>query len=233
MSHNIDEVTPIGQIARKYPSAIAVFEELDIDYACKGGRSLAEAARASGFETGTVLEALEAVIPAGPAIEPRVSDLLHTIVTEHHRFEAARFRDLAARIESPAFANVFAARIRTILTELASSVSAHMLREETNLFPRIEELDLRPHKVRAGSISRPLLNEFIEHDVVCERIEKIRELALRLRNVEGSDVQLLDELDEFYRAVHRHIHLENNVLIPLVIDLENRLKASRQADRAI
>ena len=65
----------------------------------------------------------------------------------------------------------------TILTELASSVSAHMLREEKNLFPRIEELDLHPHKVRAGSISRPLLNEFIEHDVVHERIATIRELS--------------------------------------------------------
>jgi regulator of cell morphogenesis and NO signaling len=233
MSHNIDEVTPVGQIARKYPSTIAVFEELDIDYACKGGRILADAARAAGFETGTVLEALEAVIPSAPAIEPRVSELLHRIVTEHHRFEAARFRDLAARIESLAFANVFGARVRTILTELSSTVSAHMLREEKSLFPRIEELDLHPHKVRAGSISRPLLNEFVEHDVVHERIAKIRELVLRLRNVEGSDVQLLDELDEFYRAVHRHIHLENNVLIPLVLDLENRLKASRQADLAV
>ena len=233
MSHNIDEVTPVGQIARNYPSTIAVFEELDIDYACKGGRSLAEAARAAGFEAGAALEALEAVIPAGPAIESRVSDLLHTIVTEHHRFEAARFRDLAARIESPAFANVFAARLRTILTELASTVSEHMLREEKNLFPRIEELDLHPHKVRAGSISRPLLNEFIEHDIVHERIAKIRELALRLRSMEGPDVQLLDEIEELYRAVHRHIHLENNVLIPLVIDLENRLKASRQANLAV
>ncbi|MGZ5476407.1 MAG: hemerythrin domain-containing protein, partial [Thermoanaerobaculia bacterium] len=87
--------------------------------------------------------------------------------------------------------------------------------------------------VRAGSISRPLLNEFVEHDFAHERLAKIRELALRLRNVEGSDVQLLDELDELFRAVHRHIHLENNVLIPLVIDLENRLKASRQGDLAV
>jgi iron-sulfur cluster repair protein YtfE (RIC family) len=108
-----------------------------------------------------------------------------------------------------------------------------MLREEKNLFPRIEELDLHPHKVRAGSISRPLLNEFIEHDIVHERIAKIRELALRLRSMEGPDVQLLDEIEELYRAVHRHIHLENNVLIPLVIDLENRLKASRQANLAV
>jgi hypothetical protein len=51
--------------------------------------------------------------------------------------------------------------------------------------------------------------------------------------MEGPDVQLLDEIEELYRAVHRHIHLENNVLIPLVIDLENRLKASRQANLAV
>src|SRR6476469_1704084 len=140
MRTRIDEEMPVGQIARRYPSTIPVMEDYDIDYACKGGRSLADAARAAGVEPATAVDALADAAPNGRAIEPRVSDLLHTIVTEHHRFEAGRFRELAARIDAPAFADIYSARIRTILNELGSSVASHMLREEKNLFPRIEEL---------------------------------------------------------------------------------------------
>lgn len=222
----INETTPVGQVARRFPAAIAVFEELDIEFACCGGRSVAEAAKAAGFDAKQLLDALHAAVSDGPAVEPAISDLLHTIITDHHRFESSEFRNLAGRLEPAAATSVIASRIRTILLELATTVSAHMLREERNLFPRIEELDLHPHRVRTGSITRPLMTEFVEHDIVHERLLKIRELGSRLRGVVDGD--LLNDLDDLYRAVHRHIHLENNVLIPRVVDLENRLRASRR-----
>jgi regulator of cell morphogenesis and NO signaling len=226
---DINESTPVGQTARHYPATIAVFEAFDIDYACKGGRSLAEAARAAGLEVSALLAGLQPALEGGPAPETPIGNLLHTIVTEHHRFEGPRLRKLAARFES-AHVSSPASRIRNLLLDLADAGSAHMLREERSLFPQLEQLDLHPHSVRAGSISRPLLNEFIEHDVVHERITKIRELALRLRARADWDVQLLDEVDELYRDVHRHMHLENNVLVPRAIDLENMLRSSRRGE---
>jgi regulator of cell morphogenesis and NO signaling len=222
----INETSPVGQVARAYPAAVAVFEEFDIDYACAGGRSVAEASKAAGYDPKRVLEALESAAASGPADAESMSELLHRIVTEHHRFESARFKELAARCESPAIANITTGRIRRILLELGTSVSAHMLREERNLFPRIEELELHPHRVRAGSITRPLMTEFVEHDVVHDRLQKIRELSLRLDGI--ADKELVDDLEELYRAVHRHTHLENNVLIPRVVELENQLKSSRR-----
>ncbi|HSP33673.1 MAG TPA: DUF542 domain-containing protein, partial [Thermoanaerobaculia bacterium] len=212
----INETTPVGQVARRFPAAIAVFEELDIEYACCGGRSVLDAAKAAGFGAKQLLDALRTAVAAGPADDESVSDLLHTIITGHHRFESTEFRNLAARLEPLAGTNVVASRIRTILVELATTVSAHMLREERNLFPHIEELELHPHRVRAGSITRPLMTEFVEHDAVHDRLLKIRELSLRLRGTVDDD--LVADLEELYRAVHRHIHLENNVLIPRVVD---------------
>jgi regulator of cell morphogenesis and NO signaling len=230
MRNPVNQSSSVGQLARAFPATIAVFEEFDVDYACRGAGSVSDAARAAGFEPSVLMSALGAVIANGAAPEPRVSDLVHTIVTEHHRFEGTRFRELAARFDTPEMRNVEAARIRTILIDLAETVSAHMLREERTLFPHVEKLDLHPHRILAGSISRPMLNEFVEHNIVHERMAKVRELTLRLRARPDADTELLDELDELYRAVHRHIHLENNVLIPLVIDLENRLKVARNGE---
>lgn len=222
---HIDVTTPVGQIARFYPAAVAVFEAFDVDFACKGGRSLLDAATAAGSDADAVLEAvLESSI--GKAAEGTVAELIHRIVTQHHRFETNRLRSLLAQLESSDDSDVM--RIRRIVADILESMSAHMLREERTLFPQIEELDLHPHRVRGGSVTRPLLTEFVEHDLLHERFTKLRELALRVcaRRRDGADA-LLGEVDTLSRDVHRHIHLENNVLIPRVVELENRLKAMR------
>ena len=226
----IEASAPVGQIARFFPSAIAVFEAMDIEFACKGGRSLADAADAVGADLGELLAALRSVANEGHSMETSVADLIHTIVTDHHRIEADMIQDIEARL-AKASGGGDVARIRRIFVRLAAAIRMHMLREERELFPRIEELDLHPHRIRAGSISRPLLVEFVEHDIVHERLIKLRELTLRLRGV--IDAAAVEALEHFDVLTHRHIHLENNVLIPRVIDLENRLKLTRRENAAV
>jgi regulator of cell morphogenesis and NO signaling len=224
---HIDGASPVGQVARFFPSTIAAFENFDVDYACKGGRSIADAAAATGLSTAKLLEEITVIANAEvPAPEQSVSELVHIIVTEHHRFEAEQFRILSAELMArPDDLDV--SRMRRLVADLSGSISVHMLREERNLFPRIEELDVHPHRVRSGSISRPLLNEFLEHDIVHERLTKLRELSLRARLSNAIEPDVLNDLELLNRAIHRHMHLENNVLIPRVIELENRLKTLR------
>ncbi|MGZ4810942.1 MAG: DUF542 domain-containing protein, partial [Thermoanaerobaculia bacterium] len=50
MRNPINQSSPVGQIARVFPATIAVFEEFDVDYACRGGRSVSDAVRAAGFD---------------------------------------------------------------------------------------------------------------------------------------------------------------------------------------
>lgn len=226
----IEASAPVGQIARFFPSSIAVFETMDIEFACKGGRSLADAALAAGADLAELLTALRRVANEGRSMETSVADLIHTIVTEHHRIENEMLRDIDARL-AKLRGNEDVARIRRIVANLTDAIHTHMLREERELFPRIEELDLHPHRIRAGSISRPLLVEFVEHDVVHERLVKVRELTLRLRG--RADDETIAALERFDLLTHRHIHLENNVLIPRVIDLENRLKLTRRQEAVI
>ncbi len=224
---HIDGSTPVGQVARYFPATIAAFESFDVDYSCKGGRSVADAAAATGLSTAKLLDEINAIAGNGePTPEPSVAELLHSIVTGHHRFEAERFRELSAQLMTrPDDPDV--SRMRRIVADLSSSISIHMLREERNLFPRIEELEFHPHRVRAGSISRPLLNEFVEHDFVHERLTKLVELSLRAKLRDAIEISVLNDLEDLNLTIHRHMHLENNVLIPRVIDLENRLKTSR------
>lgn len=220
--------SPIGQIARHYPATIPLFDMLDLDYACKGGRSLEDTAVAAGLDPDELLRSVGAVInDSSPAPEGSVAELLHTIITDHHRLDLEAIRDLTARLtrmeQEP-----LADRIRRLLLSVRETLSGHILREERELFPRIEELDLHPHRVRTGSISRPLLAEFVDHGVVGEYLARLRELATRLRGTEA-DVDLLDDVERFVLRVRRHLHLENNVLIPRVLELESKLKSAHLA----
>jgi len=47
------------------------------------------------------------------------------------------------------------------------------------------------------------------------------ELSARLQLQNGD---LFRELQDFSRPIHLHIHLENNVLYPRAIEVENRLR---------
>lgn len=224
----VDLSTAVGPLARRYAATIEVLERADIDFACFGGRSVADAAIAAGADVEQLVHELQAVTAGGPDDEATLPDLVHRIITEHHNLERDVVRDLLRRLGRHA-SDPDAARIRRLLTSLGSAIGPHMRREERELFPLVEELALNPDRIRAGMISRRLFAEFVEHAAIHDRLEKIREIAMRLRVSRFGDGSLIDDLESFLRLAHRHVHLENNVLIPRVVELENRLRAERGA----
>lgn len=44
MKIQIEDVAAVGALVRRHPTLIALFEQLEIDYACKSGRTLRDAA---------------------------------------------------------------------------------------------------------------------------------------------------------------------------------------------
>lgn len=57
--------TTVSQMARAFPQAIAVFDEVDIDYSCKGATPLAAAAAAAGFSLEELIDLVAARQPTG------------------------------------------------------------------------------------------------------------------------------------------------------------------------
>lgn len=225
----IDHSTSVGQIARTVPRTIDVFESMDIDYACKGGRALAEAAETAGFDVPVVIDALQRVIDAeGEAEEPRVRDLVHQLLLVDHAGERERLASIKTHLDAARDAGPEVPRIRHIMEKLGTLILDHMKREERELFPRIEMLEEAaaggPLPVPNGSLGRRLFVEFVEHDVIHERLMKLRELRFRLSLRGTAPSSLIDLLSELERATLRHMHLENNVLFPRALELEHELK---------
>jgi regulator of cell morphogenesis and NO signaling len=225
----IDHSTSVGQIARAVPATIGVFESMDIDYACKGGRALAEAAETAGFDPAVVIDALERVIDGDPQEdESCVTDLVHRLLLTDHAGERERLTSIKREIDAAIAAGPEVPRIRHIMEKLGTLILDHMKREERELFPRIELLaearDRGTIPVPGGSLGRRLFVEFVEHDVIHERLMKLRELRLKLALRDAAPARLLDLLLELEHATLRHMHIENNVLFPRALELEHELK---------
>jgi len=76
------------------------------------------------------------------------------------------------------------------------------------------------------TIERPIARMIAEHDDAGELTAKIRVLSGDFHAPQDacpSYSGLYHGLEEFERDLHRHIHLENNILFPRAVELERHV----------
>lgn len=121
--------------------------------------------------------------------------------------------------------------IEQLFKESAGELTAHMKKEELILFPYIRkmvEAQRSGTQVQApfGTVHNPIRMMMHEHDSEGERFRKIAALSNNYTppadacNTYKVTYSLLKEFEE---DLHLHIHLENNILFPKSIELENIL----------
>jgi regulator of cell morphogenesis and NO signaling len=233
LQQTTETITPeltIAEIARTMPQAVEVFEDAGIDYSCRGARSLADAAAGAGYSADELITRVLAVPVNG------IPDWYHRPLTELTRYLSAdheetirttlkQLREAIDRAAATGCGDEIR-RISVLFATYSSSVIAHMLNEERDLFPCIEYLEKAANGNSTGHkprISQRVLREMVEHETFQEKLRTMRELAWQL--TENDAVAALREwLRACSREVHHHIHLENNVLYPRAIALENAVK---------
>ena len=231
----------IREIALEAPATTRVFENFKIDYCCGGRRSIADACAATGIDSAKLIEQLgEAMTDrsnlsdsAPERLEPTA--LIGHIISKHHIFTARELERLTPLMAKVALrhgdAHPELIELQRMFTELDESLMPHMQKEESVLFPYIQQLETAavrgmpaplPH---FGTVKNPVRMLMAEHDVDGERLRKMRELTADYALPEGacpSFTALYAGLEDLERDLHRHIHLENNVLFPAAAELEAR-----------
>jgi regulator of cell morphogenesis and NO signaling len=226
----------VGAIVANDFRTAAIFERFGIDFCCGGRVPLADACRAAAVEARTVIEALETLPP--PTVNDDVNAwpvdrLIDHIVSMHHayvRLALPRIDQHLAAIEAAHLSrHPELAYVRARFGELAQDLTQHMLKEEHVLFPYVRELAVR---ARAGawapspfgSVANPIRMMEREHDDAAAHLRTIRELTADFSAPADGCTTFgvcMAELAEFERDLHRHVHLENNVLFPAAIRLES------------
>ena len=228
----------VREIALEQPSSIRVFERYGIDYCCGGRKPLSEACAARSLEVDAVIADLEASADAKPEAQESVTERTLTglcahIVATHHEYvkrELPRLTGLAAKVVNRhAETRPELPVIQATLAHLGEDLLEHQAKEEIVLFPYIARLERAVAeggpKPRGcfGTVSNPIAMMTREHDNAGTLLGMIREKSSQFTPPEGSCPTyhaFYDGLREFEQDLHRHIHLENNVLFPRAIEME-------------
>jgi regulator of cell morphogenesis and NO signaling len=241
----------VSELAIDCPGLVPFFEELGIDYCCRGNRSLLEACDSVGVDADDWLASLGELdendievdgMPGKQLNRAKLTALTGFIVTVHQRFEQRELVLLGARIvrARKRYADDWPviSRIEHLFRRLSETLRIHIHQEERDLFQRIEQMEnalasrrRKPLRIEK-SLTERIMIEFLEHDVVNERLRTMRMLTgdWTLPTSAPKTLRTLwRDLKSFDRNLQRHIHLENNVLYPRAIAMESGSKRAENA----
>jgi regulator of cell morphogenesis and NO signaling len=204
----------------------AIFKQFGIDFCCGGGRTVATACERRGVDPSALERALADADRRTGDVPARVtawtpSFLADYIVNEHHTYVRESLPVLRAFAQKVAKVHGHA---RTELLDIAERVealademTAHLASEENEVFPRIKALAATPDASDREAL-RTLIDEMeSEHDGAGALMREIRTLSDDFAPPEwacNTYRALFAKLEEFEDDLHRHVHLENNVLFP-------------------
>jgi regulator of cell morphogenesis and NO signaling len=230
----------IREIALEMPATTRVFEELKIDYCCGGNKNFKEACKTADVSPEVVEERIMSLLENkdtasdhdfGAYVSP--AKLIDLIVGKHHQFTTTELERLAPLMDKvvrkhgemhPELKDV-----QIAFRELADDLIPHLKKEEVVLFPYIKSLEmgeiggLAVPRPAFGTVQNPIRMMSMEHDAVGGILKKLRRLTNQFTAPEGacpSYKALYFGLEALEKDLHQHIHLENNILFPLAIEME-------------
>jgi regulator of cell morphogenesis and NO signaling len=227
----------IGEIVAADFRTAAVFENHGIDFCCGGKVALAATCAEKGLDLAVITGELEAVQNQPAERNQNYSSwslpfLADYIVNTHHVYLKENDDQIAAYAQK--IATVHGAhhpeviRIAAIFGKIATDMVGHLKEEEEVFFPALKRADAArtagtaPDASDRETIRASLLRLHREHEEIGDAIHEIRHLAKGYAipdDVCNTFMLTYRKLNEFEDDLHKHVHLENNILFPKAAEL--------------
>jgi regulator of cell morphogenesis and NO signaling len=230
----------LSEIVTQKPQAAAIFESYSLDFCCKGKFKLSDVVTDPDklHEIVNVLEIIYSDPVNNAEIDfdsMRLSDLVEYIISIHHQYVkdiVPVIRQHVDKVVAKHGENFpFMIKVRSLFNRVADDLISHMMKEELILFPRIKSmesiLDEGDAAVRVA-LENPIRIMEQEHELAGELMAEIKKLSNNYQPVENACMThrvCLEELRMFEIDLHKHVHLENNILFPKALKLEQSLIA--------
>lgn len=243
-------VTSISEIINRNPGSIKVFEKFKIDYCCNGKLNFEEACRRANVNQENIIEQLNQGITDTQPVKIRVKDwpmelLANYIIANHHMYvkkitpEISFLTKKVMAVHGALHPELVG--IHGQFEILSTELSQNMYKEEVILFSAVTKLmKLNDHLPpcyweKIDEIGYALIHPIqvmkAEHEYASQCLIKMRELSgdYTLPPKACSSYTLLfKRLQEFEEDLRIHIHLENNILFPKILNLENQITIQRR-----
>jgi regulator of cell morphogenesis and NO signaling len=233
----------IGEFVAQDFRTAAIFSKYGIDFCCKGNRTIDEACDKKNIDTSELVQELETVLSSkndsGIDFKSWPLDLLADYIEKtHHRYVEEKtpvllqFLDKLCKVHGAGHPELF--EINELFIGCAGELAQHMKKEELILFPFVkkmvkatitDELIEQPH---FGTVNNPIAMMMAEHEAEGDRFVKIATLTNNYTpptDACNTYRVTFAMLNDFEQDLHKHIHLENNILFPKAATLEKAFLA--------
>lgn len=236
---NPEKMTLAEIVTQNIRSAV-VFEEYNLDFCCKGKRTLSEACADKNIDVQKVLNDLNKLSDSNNGDKNyndwQLDFMVDFIINNHHQYVRRMIPVIS--LHSDKVASVHGnnhpetKQIADLFLSIREELEGHMMKEERILFPFIKQMAAAQKQSEKlypppfGSVQNPIRMMETEHVNAGEGFEKIRQISSNYSTPEDACETyrtLYSELKEFEEDLHKHIHLENNILFPKAIELESAL----------
>lgn len=220
----------IGEIVTEDYRTASVFEKHGIDFCCGGNGVLSTVCKEKGIDLPSLAQQLDA---AKVAAVDRSQDyarwslsfLADYIVNTHHGYlnenmaSIAAYAHKIARVHGAHHPEVI--EIAAIFDQVVADLAPHLLAEEDVCFPAIKRLEasqksgISPNPNDITTVRKSLAELHREHDAIGAAVHRIRHLSkdYAIPDDACNTFRLTyQKLREFEDDLHKHVHLENNIL---------------------
>jgi len=232
----------LGEIAAQDLRKAEVFKKYGLDFCCGGKKTVKEACAEKGIDVTKVEQELQHADKIKSTARPlpynewSIDFLADYIVNTHHAYIKKNLPDItayAAKVKQVhGGRHPELKRVHELVEAINAELTAHMMKEETILFPYIKGLvsvknNHQPLQTTSfGSVQSPIKIMEAEHEAAAHDLQELRNITNNYALPEDACASyglLYKLLDEFEDDLHVHVHLENNILFPKAIELEKKL----------
>lgn len=237
---NSIETKTVADLVTENIKTAHVFKKYGIDFCCGGGVSIRKACEKANVNyddlTRDLLNTESSTERATNYNSWELDFLTDHIINVHHTYVEENIPMLlqyaakVAKVHGQYYTELL--EIHQLVTEVAGELSSHMKKEELILFPFIKRLvnaqknNEELPQAHFGTVDNPIKMMEAEHEDAGELLRRISQLSNNYTPPEGACNTyraFYAKLDEFEQDLHQHVHLENNILFPKALKLEQQL----------
>jgi|TARA_R110000868_G_scaffold104633_1_gene288452 regulator of cell morphogenesis and NO signaling len=230
----------IGAIVAQDYRTAAIFEKFGIDFCCNGRRSIEKACnekQINPIEVYNALDTLNIITSDDTDYQLWSLDVLaNYIENSHHKYVEEKIPVLLQYLDKinkvHGLKHPELDKVYNLFRGSAAELTMHMKKEELILFPYIKKMvSSKKHNQIVSlpvfeTVQNPIQLMMNEHDNEGERFRQIEILTNGYTPPEDACSTYsvaFSLLKEFQDDLHKHIHLENNILFPGAEKLEEEL----------
>ncbi len=238
----LEELT-VGEIVTEDYRTAGVFKKYGLDFCCGGKRKLSDACERKGLDMDLLLADINRLSQKDTNEhnykEWSPSFLVDYIINNHHHFVRTKLPEIKAYANKVAKVHgktypVLNDMLGTFMI-LKDEMLSHLEAEEKILFPYIKEMEDAKSEGRAPSGSKPNTGTAAqaidmmeqEHDEAGKLMAQLEEMSEGFTPPEDACATFrvyFQNLEGFRDDLHKHVHLENNILFPKALEMEQNFR---------